>query len=131
MTKQRRPNNMVWFELPVSDLPRATQFYESVFSTKLATDQRFPGIAMFPKSEESALTGALAAIHDPAVEGSPSTDGAVVYLNCDGQMDAVLNRAQAAGGKVLQEVAQLPGNMGWIAQFRDLDGNRIGLHATF
>ncbi len=51
--------------------------------------------------------------------------------NCDGQMDLVLKRATAAGGKVLEEVAQLPGGMGWIAQFRDLDGNRVGLHATF
>jgi|HubBroStandDraft_5_1064220.scaffolds.fasta_scaffold177507_2 predicted enzyme related to lactoylglutathione lyase len=131
MTKERRPNNMVWFELPVSDLDRATNFYESVFATKLSTDERFPGLAIFPRREQSAATGALAVIHDEELEGRPSTDGAVIYLNCDGEMDAVLKRAQAAGGQLLQEVAQLPGGMGWIAQFRDLDGNRVGLHATF
>ena len=131
MTKERRPNNMVWFELPVSDLDRATNFYESVFATKLSTDERFPGLAIFPRRDQSAATGALAVIHDEELEGRPSTDGAVIYLNCDGEMDAVLKRAQAAGGQLLQEVAQLPGGMGWIAQFRDLDGNRVGLHATF
>ncbi len=131
MTKEKRLNNVVWFELPVTDLDRATQFYETVFGAKLATDQRFPGIAMFPKRHETATTGALAVAHDPKIEGRPSTDGAVVYLNCDGELDAVLKRARAAGGELLQEVAQLPGDMGWIAQFRDLDGNRVGLHATF
>src|ERR1700733_9606729 len=131
MTKEKRTSNVVWFELPVNDLNRATSFYESVFATKMATDERFPGIAMFPKRHETATTGALAVTHDPKIEGRPSTDGAVVYLNCDGEMDAVLKRAQAAGGQLLQEVAQLPGGMGWIAQFRDLDGNRVGLHATF
>jgi uncharacterized protein len=129
--KERRLNNMVWFELPVNDLNRATSFYESVFATKMATDERFPGIAMFPRRHETAATGALAVTHDAKIEGRPSTDGAVVYLNCDGEMDAVLKRAKAAGGELLQEVAQLPGGLGWIAQFRDLDGNRVGLHAAF
>jgi uncharacterized protein len=125
--KVRRNNNMVWFELPVSDLERAKAFYEAIFVTELQTHQNFPGIAMFPKADDSTLTGALA--HDP--DAKPSTEGAIVYLNCDGQLDAVLSRAQKAGAQLLQEVAQLPGNMGWVAQFRDLDGNRVGLHAMF
>jgi predicted enzyme related to lactoylglutathione lyase len=125
--KERRPNNMVWFELPVSDLNRAASFYEQVLGTTLAMDDRFPGIAIFPRRTETATTGALA-----VADGTKaSTDGAVIYLNVDGELDAVLKRAKAAGGQLLQEVAQLPGGMGFIAQFRDLDGNRIGLHAAF
>ena len=125
--KTRRANNMVWFELPVNNLERATEFYEIAFATHMRTDSRFPGIAMFPRATDDAVTGALA----ETSEASPSTDGAIIYLNCDGDIDGVLKRAQAAGGEVLREVAQLPGGMGWIAQFRDLDGNRVGLHATF
>jgi predicted enzyme related to lactoylglutathione lyase len=125
-TRERRPHNVVWFELPVSDLDRATTFYEAAFATQLKTDERFPNLAMFTRQTETAVTGALVA------DGRrPSADGAIVYLNCDGDLDGVLKRAQAAGGEVLQEVAQLPGSMGWIAQFRDLDGNRVGLHAAF
>jgi predicted enzyme related to lactoylglutathione lyase len=127
MTQQRRPNNLVWFELPVTDLNRAATFYETVFATSLLRDERFPGIAMFPKQSDTAVTGALAALN----ESKPSSDGAVVYLNCDGQLDGVVKRARALGGELLQEVAQLPGDMGWTAQFRDLDGNRVGLHAAF
>jgi predicted enzyme related to lactoylglutathione lyase len=125
-TRERRPHNVVWFELPVSDLDRATTFYEAAFATQLKTDERFPNLAMFTRQTETAVTGALVA------DGrKPSADGAIVYLNCDGDLDGVLKRAQAAGGELLQEVAQLPGSMGWIAQFRDLDGNRVGLHAAF
>ena len=125
-TRERRPHNVVWFELPVSDLDRATTFYEAAFATQLKTDGRFPNLAMFTRQTETAVTGALVA------DGRrPSADGAIVYLNCDGDLDGVLKRAQAAGGELLQEVAQLPGSMGWIAQFRDLDGNRVGLHAAF
>lgn len=131
MTHEKRLNNLVWFELPVTDLNRATSFYEQVFATKLSMDDRFPGLAIFPRRHETGTTGALAVSHDSKIESRPSTDGAVVYLNCDGELDAVLKRAQAAGGQLLQEVAQLPGGMGYIAQFRDLDGNRVGLHATF
>ena len=127
MTQERRPHNVVWFELPVSDLKRATAFYETAFATQLKIDARFPNLAMFSRQIETAVTGAL-------IENNghkPSSDGAIVYLNCDGDLDGVLKRAQAAGGEVLSEVAQLPGSMGWIAQFRDLDGNRVGLHASF
>ena len=67
----------------------------------------------------------------PSLIGQPTSDGAVVYLNCDGQLDAIIRRTTQAGGQILQEVAQLPNGMGYFAQIRDLDGNRVGLHAAF
>jgi predicted enzyme related to lactoylglutathione lyase len=125
--RARRADNAVWFEIPVSNINGAIHFYETVFATDLKIDPRFPGLAIFPRSTSESVTGALIEIGDNA----PSTDGTVVYLNCDGDLDGVLKRAQGFGATILKEVAQLPGNMGWIAQFRDLDGNRVGLHASF
>ncbi len=128
----RRPHNMVWFELPVQNLDRARAFYETIFATQLRTDARFPGLAIFPRPVDDAVTGALIEVTaGNNLTGKSSTDGAIVYLNCDGQLDMVLKRTQAIGGKVIEEVAQLPGTMGFIAQIRDLDGNRVGLHSTF
>jgi hypothetical protein len=126
-TRTRRANNAVWFELPVANLNRAVHFYEAAFATQLKTDARFPGLAMFPRSTEDAVTGALI----ESVDGAPSIHGTVVYLNCDGDLDGVLKRAQINGATILKEVAPLPGNMGFIAQFRDPEGNRVGLHAAF
>ncbi len=119
-----RPANIVWFEIPVADLERATRFYEAIFALQLVENPHFPGLRVFPY-DRPAISGCLFA-HGPA----PSTDGTVVYLNCDGHLDAVLKRTRAAGGQILEEVAQLPAGMGWTAQIRDSEGNRVGLHSA-
>jgi predicted enzyme related to lactoylglutathione lyase len=131
VAQPRNPNTVVWFELPVSDLARSTRFYEQVFQVRLATDERFPGLAIFPRREPSSITGALIEVHSPGITGRASTDGTVIYMSCDGELDAVVKRARAAGAKLLEEVAQLPAGIGYTAQIQDLDGNRVGLHAAF
>jgi predicted enzyme related to lactoylglutathione lyase len=127
----RNPHTAVWFELPVSDLARSARFYEQVFQTRLLSDPRFPEMAIFPRRESSSITGALIQIHNGGLTGRASTDGTVIYLSCDGQLDAVVKRACAAGARLLEEVAQLPAGIGWTAQIQDIDGNRVGLHAAF
>lgn len=123
----RRSNNAVWFEVPVRDLAKAIEFYEAAFAVRLQMHPSFPELAMFPRDENTAVTGAIV----ESGNGIPSSDGTVVYLNCDGDLDGILKRALANGATLLKEVAQLPGSMGFTAQFRDPDGNRIGLHASF
>lgn len=135
-TRPRSIHTAVWFEIPVRDLGRSTWFYEQVFQIQLQNDSRFPGMAVFPKREPAAITGALVEIHEPNGElsaslcGKPSTDGTVVYLSCDGQIDAFVHRALTAGASIIEEVAQIPAGLGYSAQIRDLDGNRIGLHSA-
>ena len=123
----RRPNNAVWFEIPVRNLDRAMWFYEAAFGFPLKVDARFPGLAIFPRANNDSVTGAI--IESDLV--SPSTHGTIVYLNCDGDLDGVVKRALANGAKLITEVAQLPGGMGFIAEICDPDGNRVGLHAAF
>jgi uncharacterized protein len=136
-TTPRSIHTAVWFEIPVRDLARSTWFYEQVFQIQLQNDPRFPGMAVFPRREPTAITGALVEIHEPNGElsgslcGKPSTDGTVVYLSCDGQIDAFVHRALTAGASIIEEVAQIPAGLGYSAQLRDLDGNRIGLHSSY
>jgi predicted enzyme related to lactoylglutathione lyase len=82
---------------------------------------------MFPRANTDSVTGALIETGN----GAPSIHGTVIYLNCDGDLDGVIKRAQANGAVILKEVAPLPGNMGFIAQIRDPEGNRVGLHAAY
>jgi len=125
MTTDARKSTVVWFEIPVTDLGRATAFYESIFDTKLIADARFPTMTIFPY-ERPGVSGCLMS------NGlKPSTDGSLVYLNCDGKLDSVLERAAAAGTQILEGKNALPENMGWVAQIADLDGNRVGLHAAW
>lgn len=126
MTATVRPTAACWFEIPATDFDRAVAFYEALFAVKLrredAGDLR---MAVFPYAEPG-VGGAVASGHGLA----PSKDGAVVYLNADGQLDAVLDRVGTLGGAVAMPRTALPDDMGSIALIHDCEGNRIGLHAV-
>lgn len=113
-----------WFELPVVDLSRATKFYETVLATKLKPEV-FNGVpnAMFPN--DNGVGGAL--IKDPRRKPIGG-DGALIYLNADGKLDACVGRIEAAGGKVLLPKTSI-GDPGFIAILVDTEGNQVGLHA--
>ena len=95
-TRTRRVNNAVWFELPVADLNRAVHFYEATLAVRLKTDARFPGLAMFPRATEDAVTGALI----ESGNGAPSIHGTVIYLNCDGDLDGNAIKVRIGGNTV-------------------------------
>jgi predicted enzyme related to lactoylglutathione lyase len=115
-----------WFEIPVTDLDRATNFYQELFATELRRGIMGPfEHAVFPYEQDKATGGSL-------VKGEgyePSLTGSVVYLNTEECFDDVLARVVPAGGKVLIPRVDLP-NVGPIAHFEDCEGNRIGLHGA-
>ena len=124
--EQQRRNLPVWFEIPVSDMPRAIRFYETLFQSSLILANGGPmQLAVFPRRDEGGTTGCLA--HGPML--TPGSDGTVVYLNADPLLDQALERVKAAGGEVLVPRTELPDDIGCFALFRDCEGNRIGLHA--
>jgi predicted enzyme related to lactoylglutathione lyase len=124
MTPEIRPANVVWFELPVRDMERATTFYETIFGIRMITNELFQMIKVFPY-DRPIVSGCLI-----ANDQQPTTEGTVVYLNCNGQLDSVLARATEQGAEIVEPKTLLPGNIGWTAQIRDSEGNRVGLHAT-
>ena len=113
-----------WFEIPAADFARAIQFYETILGAALIHQAAWPNLAIFPY-QKPGISGAIG-----YGEGfKPAADGVIIYLNCDGKFDSVLNRVKSAGGAIVEPKTQLPG-VGWIAQIRDSEGNRIGLHAA-
>jgi len=124
--EQQRRNLPVWFEIPVTDMPRAVRFYETLFQSSLIRDDSGPiEMAIFPRRDEGGTTGCLAR----GAMLKPGSDGTVVYLNADPQLDRALERVKAAGGEVLVPRTELPDDIGCFAQFRDCEGNRVGLHS--
>ena len=118
-------NAVVWSEIAVSDLERATAFYEKLLDGKLRPESLGPfRIACFPYAE-GGVGGCL--VHGEGYEPSPK--GTVTYLAATPHIDAALERARAAGAKVLMPKTALPGEQGYIAHIADCEGNRIGLHA--
>jgi len=117
-------STITWFEIPATDFARAIRFYETIFCRSLVHDASWPHLAIFPYGRPG-ISGAIAQ-HDNL---KPSGEGVVIYLNCDGRFDAVLNRVEEAGGSIVEPKAYLR-NVGWVAQILDSEGNRIGLHAA-
>lgn len=113
-----------WFEIPVTDLDRATTFYEQLFSTQLRRGEMGPfQLAVFPYENGKETGGSL-------IKGEgfqPSLTGSIVYLNAGESFDEIFGRVGPAGGKVLLPRVDLP-NIGPIAHFADSEGNRIGMH---
>jgi predicted enzyme related to lactoylglutathione lyase len=116
-------NALNWFEIFVSDLPRAQAFYEAILGTKLRFED-FGGtpMAIFP---HEGLKGAL--VKHP--RRGPSAEGAITYLNCNGRLDEALARVPAAGGAVVMPKLDI-GEPGFIAWVRDTEGNTVALHAA-
>ncbi len=117
-------STVVWFEIPATDFPRAIQFYETIFDAPLIHQAAWPNLTIFPY-QKPGVSGAIG--YGNGLK--PAEDGVIIYLNCDGKFDAVLSRVEDAGGAIVEPKNHLPG-VGWIAQIRDSEGNRIGLHTA-
>lgn len=113
----------VWFEIPVTDMARAIQFYGAVLQVKLEENKSFGVPMAFFPSERDAVSGAL--IKMDALK--PSSDGPVVYLNGGRDLQVVLERVQPNGGKVLVPKTKISDEVGYFAIFLDTEGNRLGL----
>lgn len=119
-------NNAInWFEIFVSDLPRARRFYETILNDKLQeSGMDCCQMAIFPYDSMNGTGGALT-----LMEGcKPGPGGTLVYLNVEGDLDGVLSRIPAAGGKVIRERFAIPPH-GFIGIFEDSEGNTVGLHS--
>ena len=57
---------------------------------------------------------------------SPGVGGTMVYLNVNGELDAVLSRIESAGGKIIRPKFSI-GEFGWVTLCEDTQGNMFGL----
>lgn len=125
------PKNNVagWFEIPVLDMGRAVQFYETVFDFKLQREKVGElDMAWFPFNMEAyGSAGSLACAPESY---KPSADGVMIYLTANsGDLNNELSRVEAAGGKVLMERKQISEEHGFMATFLDSEGNRVAIHS--
>jgi len=119
-------NTIVWADIPVADMDRARAFYGAVLQAKIALMDGSDGtVALLPWDPEVGGVGADLAKGENL---KPSAEGAAVYLDCGGDIDGMLRRVVAAGGKVLLPPTDMGDMVGTISFFLDSEGNRIGLH---
>lgn len=123
-----KDNVVGWFEIPVTDMERAAKFYEAVFEIKIQL-QDFQDVQMgwFPFNE--AAPGAAGALVKHADYIPSESQGVLIYFSAT-DIISELSSVKAAGGKVLQEKTLISEDIGYMALFLDLEGNRIALHCA-
>nr|WP_294947154.1 VOC family protein [uncultured Mucilaginibacter sp.] len=124
----RNANALNWFEIPAVEIERAKTFYEGIFDMKMAPLEGMMGMKMvyFLINENSGKVGGALVESDFHI---PSEEGLVIYLNANPDIQSVIGRIDAFGGEVLVPRTQISPEIGYMAFFKDTEGNRVGLHA--
>lgn len=123
-------NAISWFEIPATDLARATKFYESIFGLSLVV-MDMPNIRMRMFPLDDMMTQVGGAVVDSGGFHKPSaTDGALIYLNGNPDVQTILDKVETAGGKVAVPKTEISPDYGFMAVIIDTEGNRIGLHSV-
>lgn len=118
-------NPVNWFDINVSNLSTAKEFYETVFNIKLVDFPiEFGKQSGFPYTPNGLnITGALVEKEDFV----PSSNNTVIYFE---SQDCITeeNKVEKAGGKILRPKMSI-GEFGFVSILIDVDGNTIGLHS--
>src|SRR5689334_21935053 len=117
-----------WFEIPVEDFNRAKKFYETIFDYQMPENQMGPARMGFLLYDFKSGGRGGAIVHNPEFY-TPSKNGTLIYLNCDPDLQEVLNRVTPAGGKITLAKTIITEDLGYWALIEDSEGNRIALHS--
>jgi hypothetical protein len=115
-------NPVVYFEIPVTNMPRAIAFYSAVFNFSFELENIDNNeMALFPFTETSSgISGALA----KGEIYKPTKDGVLIYFKTE-NIEHTLQLATDNGAKILYP--ETNNGIGLVAEFEDTEGNRIAL----
>lgn len=118
-------NPVNWFEIPANNIEQAKNFYEAVFGFDMPINEMGGSLmAWFPGNPTQA--GAVGTL----IQGDgyvPSMEGSMVYFAVE-NIEATLEKITENGGEALSPKISI-GEYGFIAMFRDNQGNRVSLHS--
>ncbi len=122
-------NAISWFEIPTTDIDRAQKFYETIFDIQMIPmDNPHIQMRLFP-IENPVNVGGSITFNNDFYKPSP-TEGPLVYLNANPDVQLILDRIESAGGNIIVPKTQISPEYGYMAIFIDSEGNRVGLHAV-
>lgn len=118
-----------WFEIPVSDINRATTFYSTILDSEIPivdmTAEMGSMLGMLPN--RGGVGGAL--VQNAQHGYVPSQEGTLVYLHLgDVDLNVAVRQVESAGGQILLPKTSL-GENGYCAWLLDTEGNRVGLYS--
>ena len=133
MEKLNEKSNVItWFEIPVLDTKRAKKFYETILDIKMNTQYIgetkeemtfFPSVLGVIQATSGRVSGALVKNE----RSKPSKEGILVYLNAYPTIQKVIDKIEAAGGKIV--VPKFKMVAGYFSIFIDSEGNKVAIHS--
>jgi predicted enzyme related to lactoylglutathione lyase len=114
-------SRVLHFDLNAKDPNRAIRFYETIFNWKF---DKWEG----PMDYWMITTGSDS---EPGINGglgkNDDASGYETSITIDVKsIDDVIKQIQEFGGDITQQKMAIPG-IGWFAQFKDTEGNKLGL----
>jgi hypothetical protein len=117
-----------WFEIPTIDIDRAQKFYETIFDMQMIPlDNPQIQMRLFPIENMENVGGSI--VFNKDFYKASATDGPLIYLNANPDVQIILDRIEAAGGKIVVPKTQISPEYGYMALFIDSEGNRVALHS--
>ncbi|WP_160717067.1 VOC family protein [Chitinophaga solisilvae] len=119
-------NNLISIvEIPTTSFARAVRFYQSVLAVDIQEiDMQGTQMGLFPGGADTVNVALV-----NGTDYKPSDQGTLVYFNGGEDLQAILDKIEVNGGKVLVPKTLIDAENGFYAMFTDSEGNRIGLHA--
>lgn len=125
-------NRVVHFEIHAENPERAAKFYRDLFGWKIEQWGQNPYWMIITGEESKDTPGKWPGINGGLVprRGPAPTDGAAVNAYaCTVEVvsvDAMIQQAVAAGGKIALPKMAVPG-VGWLVYLKDTEGNIFGM----
>ncbi len=85
-------------------------------------------MGFFPFAEDSNARGSRGSLIKNETFYKPSADGVLIYFSSS-EITNELNKVESAGGGILQDKTLINDEIGYMALFKDSEGNRIALHS--
>ena len=116
-------NRVVWIDIPVVDLDRATAFYAAMLNIGVH-QQQFDQFKFSVLDHQEGNGGCLVPMANDI-----SDKGIIVYLNADGRIRDADAKAEQFGGKIIEPIHSI-GPHGFRSLLIDSEGNRVALHSN-
>jgi predicted enzyme related to lactoylglutathione lyase len=114
-------SRVVHFDINAKDSDRAIKFYETIFNWEFSKWEGPMDYWMIKTGQES----------EPGIDGGMSKNDELTGFDTSVTVDVksiddVIKQIQDLGGQIVQPKMAIPG-IGWFAQFKDTEGNKLGL----
>ncbi|KAF2732619.1 hypothetical protein EJ04DRAFT_553942 [Polyplosphaeria fusca] len=122
--------SVCWIEILSKDPPKLKDFYASLFPAWIwnpAQDEPQTEVVHYKFSQPQGLSGGIVKRSEDCAPAEQAMGaGMTVYYFVE-SIDKIEGEIERAGGKKCFGKTE-QGDMGWFANFRDLDGNRFGVY---